>query len=60
MATYVYRREDGTQFEACHRMADKPLSTCPTTGQVVQRVIVCTARPVLNGPGWTPMHHTRG
>jgi putative FmdB family regulatory protein len=58
--TYVYKRADGTTFEVQQRMADAPLDSCPTTGQAVQRQISCTARPVLNGAGWTPVHHTRG
>jgi predicted nucleic acid-binding Zn ribbon protein len=57
--TYVYRRADGSEFEIDQRMSDAPLTACPTTGQAVERLIVNTSRPALNGPGWTPIHHTR-
>ncbi len=39
MPTYVYRREDGTTFEAVQRMSDAPLTHDPETGQPVERVI---------------------
>lgn len=39
MPVYVYRREDGSQFETHQSMKDDPLVTCPETGQAVKRVI---------------------
>lgn len=39
MPTYVYRREDGSTFEVGQRITEEPLTVCPTTGQVVKRVI---------------------
>jgi putative FmdB family regulatory protein len=36
---YVYRRRDGSTFEAQQRMAEDPLVACPTTGQRVERVL---------------------
>jgi len=56
--TYVYRRADGSEFEADQRMSDAPLATCPTTGQACERIIVTTARPAFKG-SHTPIHHVR-
>ena len=39
MPVYTYRREDGTTFDIRQRFGDRPLQACPTTGQVVNRVI---------------------
>ena len=39
MPVYTYRREDGTTFDIRQRFGDRPLLACPTTGQVVNRVI---------------------
>lgn len=39
MPTYVYRREDGTTFEQVQAFTDDALTSCPTTGQAVQRVL---------------------
>ena len=36
---YVYRRRDGSTFEAEQRMAEDALVDCPTTGQSVERVM---------------------
>ncbi len=36
---YVYRRDDGTEFELRESIKADPLTTCPTTGQGVVRVI---------------------
>ena len=39
MPVYTYRREDGSTFDFRQRFLDSPLEICPTTGQVVKRVI---------------------
>lgn len=39
MPLYEYEREDGTRFDIMQKLADKPLTVCPTTGQKVNRVI---------------------
>ena len=39
MPVYTYRREDGTTFDIRQTFGDRPLETCPATGQVVNRVI---------------------
>lgn len=39
MPTYIYEREDGSLFELYQSMNDEKLTTCPTTGQPVTRLI---------------------
>ncbi|MYD09467.1 MAG: zinc ribbon domain-containing protein [Chloroflexi bacterium] len=39
MPVYTYRREDGTTFDMRQKFGDRPLNACPTTGQIVKRVI---------------------
>ena len=39
MPVYTYRREDGSTFDIRQRFLDNPLETCPSTGQLVSRVI---------------------
>lgn len=39
MPIYTYRRENGTTFDIRQKFLDSTLETCPTTGQVVSRVI---------------------
>lgn len=39
MPVYTYRREDGSTFDIRQSFLDEPLSSCPTTGQAVSRVI---------------------
>ena len=39
MPVYTYRREDGTTFDMRQKFGDGPLQACPTTGQIVKRVI---------------------
>lgn len=39
MPVYTYRREDGTTFDMRQKFGDRPLQACPTTGQIVKRVI---------------------
>ncbi len=38
MPIYVYRREDGTTIEIQQSIMDDPLTTCPDTGQPMERV----------------------
>jgi putative FmdB family regulatory protein len=39
MPIYVYRREDGSEFEVKQRITEDALEVCPTTQQKVTRVI---------------------
>jgi len=52
MPTYVYRREDGTTFEYQQSIKDDALSVCPTTGQVVTRVISSGTGLIFKGSGF--------
>jgi putative FmdB family regulatory protein len=52
MPTYIYKRDDGTKFEAWQSIKDRPLKKCPTTGQKCKRVIGRTARPIFRGTGF--------
>ncbi len=52
MPTYVYRREDGTTFEIKQRITADKLTTCPTTGQAVTRVISGNAGLIFKGDGF--------
>lgn len=47
MPTYLYRRDDNTEFEMVQRMSDDPLMTCPQTGQGCKRIITGGAGPLL-------------
>ena len=52
MPTYIYKREDGSTFEINQRISESALTTCPTTGQSVKRVITGGAGVVYKGEGW--------
>lgn len=52
MPTYVYRREDGTDFEIEQRISEAPLTHDPETGQKVRRVISGKAGLVFKGSGF--------
>ena len=52
MPTYEYKREDGTIFEYFQGINDKPLTTCPDTGQPVKRIISGGGGVVYKGNGW--------
>lgn len=52
MPTYVYRREDGTTFEVFQRISADPLTTCPETGQRVERVISGGEGLIFKGTGF--------
>ena len=52
MPTYVYRRPDGTTFEAFQKISDPPLTEDPTTGDPVSRVISGGAGLQFKGDGF--------
>ncbi len=52
MPTYEYKREDGSVFEITQGINDEPLSTCPTSGQSVSRIISGGGGVVYKGTGW--------
>lgn len=45
--TYLYRRDDGTEFEKIESMKSDPLMTCPETGQGCRRIITGGNGPLL-------------
>lgn len=51
MPLYTYRREDGTTFDYRQKFLDDPLTTCPTTGQSVVRVVQA-AGIIFKGSGF--------
>lgn len=52
MPTYVYRREDGSTFEIQQRITEDALTTCPTTGQNVKRIISANTGLIFKGSGF--------
>lgn len=52
MPTYVYRRADGTTFEAFQRISDDALTQDPDTGEPVTRVISGGAGLQFKGSGF--------
>lgn len=52
MPTYVYRREDGSTFEIDQRITADALTTCPETGQKVERIITGSAGLIFKGSGF--------
>ena len=52
MPTYVYRREDGSTFEIEQSIKDDALTTCPTTGQKVTRIIAGGTGLIFKGSGF--------
>lgn len=59
MPTYVYRREDGTKFEIKQSITDDPLTTCPETGQPVERIISGSAGLIFKGSGFYETDYKR-
>ena len=51
MPIYIYRREDGSEFEIKQRITEDALTECPTTGQKVERVILGSGL-IFNGSGF--------
>ena len=60
MPTYEYKREDGTTFEIIQKMSDDALTTCPTTGQKVKRIISGGGGVVYKGEGWYVTDYKNG
>lgn len=60
MPTYEYKREDGTTFEIIQKMSEPALTTCPTTGQNVKRVISGGGGVVYKGDGWYVKDYKNG
>lgn len=60
MPTYEYKREDGTVFEFIQGMNDKPLTSCPDTGQPVKRIISGGSGVVYKGTGWYVTDYKNG
>lgn len=60
MPTYEYKREDGSTFDVLQKMSDDPLTTCPTTGQKVKRVISGGGGVVYKGDGWYVTDYKNG
>lgn len=60
MPTYEYKREDGSTFEITQKMSDEPLTTCPTTGQAVKRVLSGGGGVVYKGTGWYVTDYKNG
>ena len=52
MPTYIYRREDGTDFEIEQRITEPALTVDPESGQAVRRVISGKAGLVFKGSGF--------
>ncbi|MCB0717417.1 MAG: zinc ribbon domain-containing protein [Bacteroidetes bacterium] len=52
MPTYQYRREDGSTFEIDQSIKDDALTTCPTTGQPVTRIISGGTGLIFKGSGF--------
>lgn len=60
MPTYEYKREDGSVFEITQSINDAPLTTCPTTGQPVKRIISGGGGVVYKGSGWYVTDYKNG
>ena len=60
MPTYEYKREDGSTFEISQKMSESPLTTCPTTGQSVKRIISGGGGVVYKGEGWYVTDYKNG
>jgi putative FmdB family regulatory protein len=60
MPTYEYKREDGSVFEIMQCINDEPLTSCPTTGQSVTRIISGGGGVVYKGTGWYVTDYKNG
>lgn len=60
MPTYEYKREDGSTFEITQKMSDDALTTCPTTGQAVKRILSGGGGVVYKGDGWYVTDYKNG
>ena len=52
MPTYDYACSRCGHFEAFQRITDQPLSTCPTCGGSVKRLISASAAIIFKGEGF--------
>ncbi|MFO7310833.1 MAG: zinc ribbon domain-containing protein [Bacillota bacterium] len=52
MPTYEYRCEKCGKFDYFQAITDAPLSTCPTCGQPVRRLISRNVNIIFKGPGF--------
>ena len=59
MPTYVYRRPDGTTFEAFQKISAAPLAEDPETGVPVTRVISGGAGLQFKGEGFYETDYVR-
>lgn len=59
MPTYTYRREDGTTFDIEQRITEDRFTTCPTTGQPVERLISGGGGLVFKGSGFYQTDYVR-
>jgi len=50
--TYEYRCEQCGKFDYFQAITDAPLSTCPTCGQPVRRLISRNVNIIFKGPGF--------
>ena len=60
MPTYVYRRKDGSKFEIDQRITADALTTCPETGQKVERIITGSTGLIFKGSGFYLTDYVRG
>ncbi len=60
MPTYEYKRKDGSVFEIMQGINDEPLTSCPTTGQPVTRIISGGGGVVYKGTGWYVTDYKNG
>ena len=60
MPTYVYRRKDGSRFEIDQRITADALTTCPETGQKVERIITGSTGLIFKGSGFYLTDYVRG
>jgi len=52
MPTYEYRCQSCGKFEHWQSIKDDPLTTCPTCGQPVTRLISNNVNIIFKGPGF--------
>jgi putative FmdB family regulatory protein len=53
---YIYRRDDGTEFELYQKFSEDALTVCPITQQKVKRIIR-SANFILRGQGFYKTDH---
>lgn len=60
MPTYEYKREDGSTFEIIQKISEDALTTCPTTGQKVKRIVSGGGGVLYKGEGWYVTDYKNG